>query len=537
MTLENSEPLILGSNDLPALPETRPGAEAGMSAVPPQDTSLPLGGGAKRGQSDKYGSFLIADSEFAISVSALQEIVNEPEDVSPVPLAPPFMLGLFNLRGMIVPVIDLRRLLEFPEDEGLGARKVAIIEHGEHCIGLLFDRTGEVLSGKGVARVDFRPNGDGIKDVVVDGVLKFDGGERLVQILNPHELLNLEKLPRADNDSGKAAVKHSRGNKFACVSFQTGHTTCAIDLRYVKEVRTVPKLEQSLLTGGNVIGTANLRGVILPVIDFRGFMGDEAKFALGATVPKDRRMLVIETAEGPVGLMVFSIDSILPYFKDEILPFAKLALPRGDLVSGCLLDKNDQIVMMLDPAKLLAEPSFLAAAKSCQEVFPPEEADDEAAELEARSARRTFIKFTFDKKFALDTSHVSEVINRPKELLEPPFSLSFVEGILNLRGELITLFNPRLLYGLPPAPGRDQKVLIFKHGQQKFGILVDSVDEIIITTENRVAELKSLDQQNASKSISEDVTGCLQHTSPDGAFESILILDTKALVDRCFHAA
>lgn len=537
MTPENSEPLILGSNDLPACQEPRLAEMAGMSADPRQSISAAPGGSAKQVQADKYGSFFIADSEFAISVSALHEIVNEPEEISPVPLAPPFMLGLFNLRGMIIPVIELRKLLEFPEDEDPGPRKVAIIEHGEHCIGLLFDRTGEVLNGKGVARVDFRPNGEGIKDVVVDGVLKFDSGERLVQILDPHELLNLEQLPRADNTSGRETVKQSRGKKLACVSFQTGHTTCAVDLRYVKEVRTVPKLEQSLLTGGNVIGTTNLRGVILPIIDFRGFMGDEAKFTLGATVPKDRRMLVIETAEGPVGLMVFSIDSILPYFKDEILPFAKLALPRGDLVDGCLLDKNDQIVMMLDPAKLSTEPSFLAAAKSCQEVFPPEEVDDEVAELEARAKRRTFIKFTFDRKFALDTSHVSEVINRPQELLEPPFSLSFVEGILNLRGELITLFNPRLLYGLPPAPGRNQKVLIFKHGQQKFGILVDTVDEIIITTENRVVELKSMDQQNTSKSISEDVTGCLQHSNSDGVFESIMILDTKALVDRCFHAA
>ncbi|UWQ78208.1 chemotaxis protein CheW [Leisingera sp. S132] len=536
MKPETSAPLILGAHSAAqghagcSADGAEGGAAAGQAAPPPAAR-------AQRSHTNKYGSFLIDDSEFAIPVSSLQEIVNEPEDISPVPLAPPFMLGLFNLRGMIVPVIDLRSLLEFPAADSIQARKVAIIEHGEHCIGLLFDRTGEVLNGKGVARVDFRPNGEGIKDVVVDGVLKFEDGKRLVQVLDPHELLNLEKLPRADNEASKETVKLNRGKKLACVSFQTGHTTCAIDLRHVKEVRTVPKLEQSLLTGGNVIGTANMRGVILPVIDFRGFMGDDATFKLGATIPKERRMLVIDTLEGPVGLMVFSIDSILPYFEDEVLPFAKLALPRGDLVNGCLLDKNNQIVMMLDPGKLLREPSFLAAAKACQEVFPPETAEAEAEEQEARAVRRTFIKFTFEKRFALDTAQVSEVINRPKDLLEPPFSLEFVEGILNLRGELITLFNPRMLYGLPPASSQDQKVLIFRHGEQKFGILVDSVDEIIITTENRVAELKSLDQQHASKSIAEDVTGCLQHKTQDGRYESILILDTTALVDRCFHAA
>ncbi|MBY6066694.1 chemotaxis protein CheW [Leisingera aquaemixtae] len=532
-----SDPLIPGSHALTVDGGDCAGSSGQEGDAVRQRSAMRPGGRTGQGLAEKYGSFLIGDSEFAIPVSVLQEVVNEPGDISPVPLAPPYMLGLFNLRGMIVPVVDLRKLLDFPAAESGQSRKVAIIEHGEHCIGLLFDRTGEVLNARGVARVDFRPNGKGVRDVVISGVLKFDSGERLVQILDPHELLNLEKVPRADNGSGQETVKFSRGKKLACVSFQTGHTVCAIDLRYVKEVKTVPKLEQSLLAGGNVIGTANLRGIILPVIDFRGFMGDDAKFVLGETLPKERRMLVIDTAEGPVGLMVFSIDSILSYYGDEVLPFAKLALPRGDLVNGCLIGKNNQIVMMLDPEKLMQEPSFLAAAKSCQEIFPPEAPDGEAAELEARAARRTFIKFTFERRFALDTSHVSEVINRPTDLLEPPFSLNFVEGILNLRGDLITVFNPRVLYGLPVKPCQDQKVLIFRQGAQKFGILVDSVDEIIITTESRVAELKPLDQQNTSKSIAEDVAGCLQHTSPDGKYESILILDTSALVERCFKAA
>ncbi|WP_264210557.1 chemotaxis protein CheW [Leisingera thetidis] len=529
-----NEPLLLPPQSAAGQDPVCPGPVSGTAA--PAETGRP-GVGKPQRKSGIYGSFLIGGSEFAIPVTSVQEVVNEPEDISPVPLSPSYMLGLFNLRGKIIPIVDLRSLLEFPAAKGQQSGKVAIIEHSAHSIGLLFDGTGEVLNEKSAARVEFKPNNRGVKDIVIEGVLKFADGERLVQILDPHELLNLEKLPRADGRTEQEAAKSSRGKRRTCISFQTGHTSCAIDLRYVKEVREVPKVDQSLFAHGCILGTANLRGVILPVFDFRSFLGDEAVFKLGTTIPRERRMLVIETAEGPIGLMVFSIDSILSYYEDEILPFAKLALPRSDLVDGCLIDKDNRIVMMLDPAKLMQEPGFVEAAKSCQEIFPPETDESKAESKATGTSRRTFIQFTFEKRFALDTAHVSEVINRPQELLEPPFSLSFVEGIINLRGELITLLNPRLLYGLPPAKAGDQKVLIFKHDDQKFGILVDSVDEIIMTTENRVAELKPMDQQNTARNITEDVVGCLQHASLDGQQNSILVLDARALVERCLRAA
>ena len=519
--------------------------EVGQMAPPPQSAAEPGSpatpdaprGNLRDRKSGIYGSFMIDDSEFAIPVTSVQEVVNEPKHVSPVPLSPPYMIGLFNLRGRIIPIVDLRILLDFPTTEARQPGKVAIIEHGAHSIGLLFDKTSEVLNEKDAARVALRPNNRGIKDIVIEGVLKFEGGERLVQILDPYELLKLEKLPQADNTGEEKTQKFSRGKRRTCISFQTGHTSCALDLRFVKEVREVPKIDGSLFAHGCILGTANLRGVILPVIDFRSFLGDEPVFNINGKIPSERRMLIIETEEGPVGLMVYSIDSILPYFEDEVLPFAKLALPRSDLVDGCLIDDCNRIVMMLQPDKLRQEPDFLAAAKSCQEIFPPETEETTEEALIKGTARRTFIQFTFDKKFALDTAHVSEVIDRPTELLEPPFSLSFVEGIINLRGELITLLNPRLLYGLPASKSLTQKVLIFRHKQEKFGILVDSVDEIIMTTDNKVASLKPMDQQETARNITEDLEGCLQHATAEGHPVSLLILDPKALVKRCFHAA
>ena len=74
---------------------TQQDPSTGAPSVTPTDKREP------KQRADIYGSFMIADGEFAIPVSAVQEVVNEPPDISTMPLAPPFMLGLFNLRGQI----------------------------------------------------------------------------------------------------------------------------------------------------------------------------------------------------------------------------------------------------------------------------------------------------------------------------------------------------------------------------------------------------------------------------------------------------
>jgi purine-binding chemotaxis protein CheW len=69
------------------------------------------------------------------------------------------------------------------------------------------------------------------------------------------------------------------------------------------------------------------------------------------------------------------------------------------------------------------------------------------------------------------------------------------------------------------------------------GILVDSVDEIIMTNEGNVVELSPLDKQDKGRGVTADVFGCLRTSLPDDKIDSIMILDSVALADRCLSAA
>ena len=61
-----------------------------------------------------YASFLLGKEEFALDVRHVQEVVKLPTHIVAMPLAPDFCLGIFNLRGIIIPLLSTDRLLGAP---------------------------------------------------------------------------------------------------------------------------------------------------------------------------------------------------------------------------------------------------------------------------------------------------------------------------------------------------------------------------------------------------------------------------------------
>lgn len=79
---------------------------------------------------------------FAIDLGSVQEVF-EIESVTPVPKMPPAFAGVANVRGMIIPLVDLRPLLGFPV-EAPGPKFVVVIRHQGQQVGLLVDQMPEL---------------------------------------------------------------------------------------------------------------------------------------------------------------------------------------------------------------------------------------------------------------------------------------------------------------------------------------------------------------------------------------------------------
>ncbi len=93
----------------------------------------------------KYLCFRVAAEDYAISLMDIREIV-KPREVTEVPHAPVFIRGIISLRGMVMPVFDLRLRLGFPETPPTGRERFIIVRKGEGCCGLLVDEVYQVIS-------------------------------------------------------------------------------------------------------------------------------------------------------------------------------------------------------------------------------------------------------------------------------------------------------------------------------------------------------------------------------------------------------
>ncbi len=137
-------------------------------------------------------AFRVGQRTFALPITVVQEIVRPPE-ITAVPQSDEHVEGVINLRGRIVPVIDLRR--RFGERVGEKSRKnrILVVGVGGRLLGLLADAASEVLK---IAESDIEPSpklfGD-TEDTFVAGVAKC--GNRLVVMLHADKLLQRPGAP------------------------------------------------------------------------------------------------------------------------------------------------------------------------------------------------------------------------------------------------------------------------------------------------------------------------------------------------------
>ena len=92
----------------------------------------------------QWVTFSLADETYGIDVMQVQEVLRVTE-IAPVPGAPPYVLGIVNLRGSVVTVIDTRARFGLPSLEPGDAARIVIIEADKQVVGMLVDGVAEVV--------------------------------------------------------------------------------------------------------------------------------------------------------------------------------------------------------------------------------------------------------------------------------------------------------------------------------------------------------------------------------------------------------
>jgi purine-binding chemotaxis protein CheW len=136
----------------------------------------------------EYVTATVGGQLFGIPISRVQDVFI-PERMTRVPLAPPEVAGLINLRGRIVTAVDMRRRLGLPESDQGSARMAIEIECKGESYGLMIDAIGEVLKLAASSRENNPVNLDAGFARVAAGVHRLDG--RLLVVLDVDRVLDL----------------------------------------------------------------------------------------------------------------------------------------------------------------------------------------------------------------------------------------------------------------------------------------------------------------------------------------------------------
>lgn len=104
----------------------------------------------------QWVTFRLEKETYGINVMQVQEVLRVSE-IAPVPGAPPYVLGIINLRGNVVTVIDTRNRFDLTPKEIDDASRIVIIEAQKQVIGILVDSVAEVVDLRG-SEIESAPN-------------------------------------------------------------------------------------------------------------------------------------------------------------------------------------------------------------------------------------------------------------------------------------------------------------------------------------------------------------------------------------------
>jgi len=478
-----------------------------------------------------FGSFMLGASEFALPALCIREVVNFPERMSSLPLAPSYLEGMFTLRGSVIPVVNLGRLFDPEAPAAQPSDKIAIIDYQEVQVGLLVHATGEILRVRPEQRSRLR-YAEGSTQGVVAGTILLDEGRRLVQVLDIDRLVRIENVPQVQ--SMRAAGAETRrqlrvvGERRHAISFRAAGARFAMEMKAIQEIVRVPQLAESVLASPLCLGRMHFRGLQVPVVDFAALAGGQR-----LSDDSEQRILVAHIGEATIGFLVDAVESILHFTSDEVLAIPLLSKERSGMFAGCVARPGEEDMILLDHEGIFSRSEIGEMDLGHRQLYPVQA---EAAARQ-RAGRKVYLSFLVGELFALELRQVREIIDHGGDISHPPGMPDYLCGVLNLRQQLISLVDLRRLYGMEAASEGVGKVLVIEREEGRYGLVVDAVADIVTIDDGKRIATPSLMKKVEAQGLSAESNEVLELPQADGSTHSTCLLDLERVMKRILHVA
>ena len=151
----------------------------------------------------KYLTFFLANEEYGLEILKVVEI-NGMMDVTPVPRTPHYIQGVINLRGKVIPVMDLRLKFNMPYVETTD-ETVIIVVHAQNIeMGIIVDKVSEVLDINNDSIEDSPAFGTEVNTEYILGIGKSEGNVKLLldidRILTSQDVIDLQAAQSQNSD-------------------------------------------------------------------------------------------------------------------------------------------------------------------------------------------------------------------------------------------------------------------------------------------------------------------------------------------------
>ncbi len=466
-----------------------------------------------QGTSNQYVTFAVAGEMFAVPMGPVQEIIRVPE-VARLPLAPAVLDGLANLRGRVLPIINLRRLFGCEQQAYDDATRAVVINLGQP-LGFVVDRVASVISVE-AGEVE---TAQSIQSVVaadyLTGVIKrarADGGTDMLLTVDFARLMHTQFAGLAGTQRGaggealaagqdEAHDEDAGGDELRLVSFSVAGQEYALDIAEVQEIVQLPD-QLSVLpnTPPHVMGLMSLRQRLLPLVSLRGLFGLPA-------LQGEQQRIVVTTLPGGlhVGLVTDAVKEVMsvPRALAEPVP-GILAADRSlqEFSSICRLDEGRRLVSVIDTSQLLRMPAMQQAVAATGArrgaISQAMTTDSEDAMATVDDDTQLVIFRLGAEEFGVPIMSVQEIVRVPDVLTRVPKTPHFVEGVINLRGTVLPVIDQRSRLGLPAIERNEgQRIMVYLLGGVRTGFIVDSVAEVLRIPRGQIAAAPSLSQEQS----------------------------------------
>jgi chemotaxis signal transduction protein len=421
---------------VPKVSDVRNGATAASETGPTEPAGKARSVDA---EVQKMVTFRIAKEEFAFHMEHVREILRV-QTPNQVPDVPDYVLGVLTVRGQILPVIDLRRLLQ---------QRSLAAEFAESCRSVReeyarwIDQMEKIFAG-GASKVD-----SSVTEVLRKWLAETNSSSQLL----------MEVLAKA------------RG----------------LNEKVIKQIQLRVKCEErGDREAAQVCGEEALSGGRETVAALRQFEQQIAEH-----IQEDQRIIVVDAEGFVLGLVVDHVHEVLNVPKNLMEPTPRITSTGGTELSGIAkLDDGSRLIMVLDVANLMKDQKVRNVHDSAQHAIRREKSGEthKAAVAAQELSEVQLVTFMLGaEEYGVPISQIQE-IDRLGKITKVPKAAQFIEGITNLRGEVIPVLDTRKRFELDVKPSDDRtRLIIVDLAGIKTGLVVDSVREVLNLAKKDIA--------------------------------------------------